>query len=69
MAEVSAYFAVKLRSIISDDQLGYFESADNILPHKLGDVLAFDGSEGFSFYPFAKVVGGNQQLFLSWDGR
>ena len=70
MAEVSAYFAVKLQSIISDDRLGYFEPADNILPHKLGDVLVFDGGEGFSFYPFAKVVGGNQQqLFLSWGGR
>ena len=38
----------------------------NNLPHKLGDVLVFDGGEGFSFYPFSKVVGGNQQqLFRS----
>ena len=66
MVEVSVYFAVKLRSIISYDRLRYFESTNNILLHKLGDVLVFDGGEGFSFYPFAKVVGGNQQqLFLS----
>ena len=70
MAEIFAYFAVKLQSIISDDQLGYSEPTYNILPHKLVDVLVFDGGEGFNFYPFAKVVGGNQQqLFLSWGGR
>ena len=60
------YFVVKLQSIISYDQLRYSEPADDILPHKLGDVLIFDGGEGFSFYPFVKVVGDNQQqLFLS----
>ena len=68
MVEVSIYFSVKLWPIISYDQLKYSEPADNILPHKLGDVLVFDGSEGFSYYPFAKVVGGNQQqLVLSWE--
>ena len=60
MAKVSIYFSIKLRSIISYDRLRYSESADNILPHKLGDVLVFDGGEGFRFYPFAKVVSGNQ---------
>ena len=70
MAEVSVYFAVKLWSIISYDQLRYSEPAKNIIPHKLGDVLVFDGSEGFSLYPFSKVVCGNQQqLFLSRGGR
>ena len=67
MAEVSIYFAVELRSIINYDRLRYFEPADNIPPHKLGDILVFDGSESFGFYPFAKVVDGNQQqLFLRW---
>ena len=61
MAEVSIYFAVKLRSIISYDRLRFFEPTDNILPHKLGDILVFDGGEGFSFYPFSKVISGNQQ--------
>ena len=61
MVEVFVYFAVKLWSIISYDQLRYSESIDDILPHKLGDVLVFDGDEGLSFYLFAKVVGGNQQ--------
>ena len=70
MVEVSVYFVVKLWSIISYDRLRYSELEYNILPHKLGDVLVFDGSEDFNFYPFAKVVGGNQrQLFLSWGGR
>ena len=67
MAEVSIYFVVKLWSIISCDRLRYSEPAYNILPHKLGDVLVFDGSEAFGFYLFDKVVGRNQQqLFLSW---
>ena len=66
MPEVFVYFAVQLRSIINYDRLRYFESTDDILPHNLGDVLVFDGGEGFSFYPFSKVVGGNQQqLFLN----
>ena len=66
MAEVSVYFSVELWSIISYDRLRYSELANNILPHKLGDVPVFDGGEGFNFYPFAKVVSGNQQqLFLS----
>ena len=70
MAEVSVYFAVKLWAIISYDRLKYSEPAGDILPHKLGDVLVFNGGKGFSFYPFAKVVGGNQQqFFFSWGGR
>ena len=70
MVEVFVYFVVKLWFIISYDRLRYSEPADNILLHKLGDVFIFDGGEGFNFYPFAKVIGGNQQqLFLSWGGR
>ena len=66
MVEVSIYFAVKLWSIISYDRLRYSKPVDDIFPHKLGDVLIFDGGEGFNFYLFAKVVGDNQpQLFLS----
>ena len=60
MAEVSVYFAIKLWAIISYDRLRYFELANNILQHKLGDVLVFDGGEGFSLYRFVKVVGGNR---------
>ena len=60
MAEVFVYFVVKQWSIISYDRLRYSELANNILPHKLGDVIFFDGSEGFNLFPFAKVVCGNQ---------
>ena len=59
IAEVYVYFAVKLWYVISYDRLRYFEPTDNILPHKLGDVLVFEGGKDFSFYPFAKVVRGN----------
>ena len=34
MAKVSVYFVVKLWSIISHDRLRYYESVNNILPHK-----------------------------------
>ena len=69
MAEVFVYFSMKMRSIISYVRLRYFEPINDILPQKLGYVLIFDGGEGFNFYPFTKVVGGNQQLFLSGGYR
>ena len=59
MAEVFVYFSMKMRSINSYVRLRYFETINDILPQKLGDVLIFDGGEGFNFYPFTKVVGGN----------
>ena len=59
MAEISVYYAIKLWPIVSYDRLRYSESADNILPHKLDDILVFEGGEGSSFYPFAKIVGSN----------
>ena len=61
MVEISVYFAIKLGPIVSYDRLRYSELTDNIPPHKLDDILIFDGGEGFSFYPFAKIVSGNQQ--------
>ena len=61
MVEISVYFAIKLWPIVSYNRLRYFEQADNILPHKLDNVLVFDGGEGLNLYPFAKVVSGNQQ--------
>ena len=61
MVEIPVYFAIKLWPIVSYDRLRYSKPTDNIPPHKLDDILVFDGGEGFSFYPFAKIVGGNQQ--------
>ena len=59
MAESFIYPTIKLRPIVSYDRLRYSEPKDNILPHELDDILVFDGGEGLSLYPFAKVVGGN----------
>ena len=44
---------------------------DRLYPSKqIGQIFIFDGGEGFSFYPFAEMVGCNQQqLLMSWDGR
>ena len=61
MVEISIYLAIKLWLIISYDRLRYSKPANNILPHKLDDILVFDGGEGFNLYPFTKMVGGNQQ--------
>ena len=60
MAEIFVYFAIKLWPIVNYDRLRYSEPTDNIPPHKLDDILVFDGGEVFNFYPFAKIVGGNQ---------
>ena len=60
MSEISAY-TIKLWPIVSYDRLRYSESADNILPHKLDNIIVFDGGEGFNFYPFSKIVDCNQQ--------
>ena len=60
MAKISVYFALKLWPIVSYNRLRYFEPADNILLQKLDDILVFEGGEGFNFYPFAEIIGGNQ---------
>ena len=60
MTEIFVYLAIKLRPIVSYDRLRYFKLADNTPPHKLDDILVFDGGEGFNFYPFTKIVGSNK---------
>ena len=59
MEEISVYSALKLWPIVSYNRLRYSESANNIHPHKLDDILIFDGGEGFKFYSFAKIVSDN----------
>ena len=61
MVEIFVYPAIKLWPIVSYDRLMYSEPTDNILPHKLDDILVFDRGEGFNFYPLAKIVGGDQK--------
>ena len=61
MAKVPVYFAIKLRPVVNYNLLWYFESENYILPHKLDNIFIFDEGEGFNFYQFAKIVGGNQQ--------
>ena len=58
MAKVYVYPAIKLWPIVSYDRLRYSELTDYIFPHK-SDIFIFDGGEGFSFYSFAEIVGGN----------
>ena len=61
MVEIYVYSAIKLGPIVNYDRLRYSKSADNILLHKLDDILVIDGGEGSSFYPFAEIVVDNQQ--------
>ena len=60
MIEIYVYPAIKLWPIVSYDRLRYSELANDILPHKLDNILVFDGGEGISFYPLAKIVGSDQ---------
>ena len=61
MAEIPVYPAIKPWTIVNLDRLRYSKLADNIFPYKLDDVFILDRGKGFSFYPFAKIVGGDQQ--------
>ena len=64
MVEISVYFSIKLWPIVSYNSLRYSELANNILPQELDDVLVFDGGEGLSLYPFAKVVVATNNSFF-----
>ena len=61
MVEISVYSAVKLWPIVSYNRLRDPKSANNIPPHKLDNILIFDGGESFGFYPFAEIVNDDQQ--------
>ena len=43
--------------IVDYNRLKYPKLADYTLPHKLDNNLIFDGGKGFSFDPFAEIVG------------
>ena len=51
---------VELWPIVGYDQLRYSESAHNVIPYELNNFFIFDGCEGFGFYQFTEIVGGNQ---------
>ena len=63
-AKIPESDAVKLRAVISYNGLRDSEAADDVLPHELGDVFVLDASVCFSFYPFTKVICGDEQEFL-----
>ena len=60
MAEILVYYVLKLRPIVSYNQLRYPELANNIFPQKLDNILIFDEGECFEFYSFVDIVGGDQ---------
>lgn len=49
----------KLLAIVTNNDAGKAEAANNVLPDKLEDVAASDGSEWSGFDPLSKVVNGN----------
>ena len=56
LAKVSEHVIVKLLSIIRDDDLRNFESADDALPNEATDIFLRDGCQWFCFYPLGEVV-------------
>ena len=58
--KIPVYPAIELWPIVGYNQLRYSKSAHNVFPYELNNDFIFDGCEGFSFYPFAEIVGGNQ---------
>ena len=54
------YVVIALWPIVSNSRLGYFKLADHDLPYESDNIFILDGGEGFNFYPFTKIVGGNQ---------
>ena len=56
IAKIPVHLAIKLWSIVGYIRLGYSEPAHDVLLYKLNNL---DGGEGFSFYPFTKIIDGN----------
>ena len=56
IVKIPVHLAIKLWSIFGYIRLGYSEPAHDVLLYKLNNL---DGGEGFSFYPFTKIIGGN----------
>ena len=63
-AEIPKGDSVKLRTIVGHDCLRDPKVANDVLPHKLGDIFVLDASIRLYFYPFTEVVYGNEQEFL-----
>ena len=59
-AKIPVYPAIELWPIVGYNRLGYSESTHNVLPYELNNFFIFYGCEGFGFYLFTKIVGGNQ---------
>ena len=52
--------AIKLRVVVSYDRLRDSKSKYYIFPNEPFDVLVLDACIGFSFYPLAEIIGGNE---------
>ena len=63
-AEIPKGDAVELRTVVSYDCLRDSKPANDVLPHKFGDILVLDVGICLCFYPFAEVVCGDEQEFL-----
>ena len=58
--KIPIYPTIELWPIVGYNRLGYSEPTHNVFPYKLNNLFIFDGCEGFGFYPFIEIVGGNQ---------
>ena len=55
-AEVPKECVVKLSSVIRYQYLGHSESAYNVLPHEMFNILLCDRRQRFSFHSFCEVI-------------
>ena len=59
-AEIFKGRAIKLRVVVGYDRLRDSESTCYIFLDEPCDVLVLDACVGFSFYPLAKIIGGDK---------
>ena len=61
--ELSEFIVIKLIGVVQDDNLRNSESADDVFPYKTSSISLCDFGERFRFYPFGKVINGDDQEF------
>ena len=63
-AEIPECDIVKPWAIVGYDCLRDPKAANDVFPHKFGDIFILDVSICFCFYPFIEVICGDEQEFL-----
>ena len=62
-AELSEFIIIELPSVVQDNNLGNPKSVDDIFSYEIFGISFYDFGERFRFYPFGKVINGDDQEF------